>query len=202
LESLNRNLLKYFRFILIWFYNLFFYRILKNKEEKMKKINMFITLMIGSSLAVHADMHLEENMYAPARDMMAMDAAMNKIIEEKRQQNKENPIVFKDDKSFHEAPVAEFVEHNNSYVLEQVIEDDGQTKVEVTLVGNMLNIKSTTTTKDSMTTGSSSSSSSYVSISTQSMSIPSDSDAEGMEHHYQNGIVKVTLPKKKNQFRN
>jgi HSP20 family molecular chaperone IbpA len=156
--------------------------------------------MLGNSLCLQADMNLEENMYAPARDMMAMDAAMNKKIEEKRQQNRDNPIVFKDDKSFHEASVPEFVEENNSYVLEQTIEDATQTKVEVTMAGNMLNIKSTTTTKDSMSTGNSSSSSSYISISTQTLSIPSDADATGMKYQYTNGVVKVTLPKKNNQF--
>ena len=164
--------------------------------------NLIIAIILGTSIFVHAEnMHLEENMYAPARDMMAMDAAMNKKIEERRALNRANPIVFKDDKSFHEAPIAELVEHNNSYVLEQTIEDASETKIEVNVVGNMLNIKSTTTTKDSISTGNSSSSSSYISTSTQSMTLPFDADGQGMEHQYLNGILKVTLPKKNNQFK-
>ena len=168
---------------------------------KKNQINMFIAMMLGNSLLIQADMNLEENMYAPARDMVAMDEAMNRTIEERRALNRANPIVFKDDKSFHEAPMPEFVEKGNQYILEQTIEDSDKTKIEVALVGNMLSIKSTTTTKDTLSTGTSSSSSSYVSIDSQSLSIPADADGKGMVYEYKNGLLKVTLPKKNNQFK-
>ena len=151
-----------------------------------------------ATLPVMADMNLEENMYAPAREMMAMDEAMNKAIEQKRQENLANPIVFEDDISFHEAPIAEFVDYNSSYVLEKTIEDANNTKVSVSLANNVLTISSEISKEEKSSTNNSSLSSSYTSTTMETLSIPLDADTEKMEKSYENGLLKVLLPKKGN----
>jgi len=160
------------------------------------KINILLTLAIFNTLSIQADMNLEENMYAPARQMKMLDDAMERGIQEQHQKNLDNPIVFKDDKAFHEAPMVNLVEHDNSYTLEQNIEDAKSTKVKVSVSGNELRISTETKTKDSMNSGNSSHSSSYTSTTTQTISIPMDGNGNEMQHSYENGILKVTIPKR------
>lgn len=163
----------------------------------MSKINFIVSLVVLGTLTINADsMNLEEQMYAPARQMEMLNDSMNRGIEEQRQKNRENPIVFEDDKAFHEAPMVDFVEKENSYVLEEHVEDTNNTKVNVSVSGNTLSISMKTTKKDTMKSGNSSSSSSYTSTTSKTMTLPSDADGGKMQHSYENGILQVTVPKR------
>ena len=167
----------------------------------MKKIEIVVTLAILGTLSIDAkDMNLEEQMYAPARQMEMLNDAMNRGIEEQRQRNRENPIVFEDDKAFHDAPIAELIEKEKSYILEQNIDDANNTKVNVSISGNMLSISTETTRKDTMKSENSSSSSSYTSTTSTTITIPADADSRQMQHSYENGVLKVIIPKRE-QFK-
>lgn len=162
----------------------------------MKKIEIVVTLAILSTLSLDAtDMHLEEQMYAPARQMEMLNDSMNRGIEAQRKKNRENPIVFEDNQAFQDAPMVEFIDKGNQYLLEEPIEDANNTKVTVSISGNELSITMKTTRKDTMKSGNSSSSSSYTSTTSTTITIPADADARQMQHDYENGVLKVTIPK-------
>jgi len=154
-----------------------------------KIIKLTPVFFLFSSFPLFADVDLQKGMYDSAQEMMAMDEKMNRAIEE---HNKLNPN-WDDSIELKVTSVHDFEERENSYVLEREIADVNNTKIDVKLENRELTISTETTTvektefSESKTTSSSSS----------SLFIPNDADEGSMQKSYENGVLKITLSKRK-----
>ncbi|KIM06146.1 MAG: hypothetical protein KU29_09265 [Sulfurovum sp. FS06-10] len=162
---------------------------------KKKYLNFTLTLITLSSLSLVAeDMHLKENMYEPAKEMMQMDEAMNKAIEQRRA---ENATMAKSELTFDESPMVDFKPFEDGYALEKNITDANHTKVDVTVKDRMVTISTTTTKQHIMQLGEEVTHEDFVTSSMESLSLPSDADDTKLQSSYKQGVLKVTVPKKK-----
>ena len=157
-----------------------------------KYITIIPLLCVCCSVPVWADwtdINMQKGMYDSAEEMMAMDEKMNRAI---RQHNTSDP---KWDESIElkVASIHDFEEKKDSYVLEREIEENNQTKIDVKLENGQLTISTTTTVIEKTEF----SESKTMSSSSTSLFIPNDADETQMEQSYENGILKITFPKKR-----
>ncbi|MCK4442263.1 MAG: Hsp20/alpha crystallin family protein, partial [Sulfurovaceae bacterium] len=89
-----------------------------------------------------------------------------------------------------------FQDRKNDYYLEKNIPDTKNTKVKVTVVGDMIKIVTTTDIKKKITTQNGVEESSYSSSTTEELPIPFNSDISKMTKEYKNGVLKISIPKR------
>ncbi|MBU1667985.1 Hsp20/alpha crystallin family protein [bacterium] len=160
----------------------------------MFKTKTALHTLLLSSLVLLADtnLHLEENMYAPAREMMQMQEAMDKEMEQLNQQKQVIETLDGSEVEFRDEPISELKEMKESYLLEKTISDANHSTVNVSIEEEMIKILITKVKvvkmsdfKQEMST-----------TNTEMHFIPFDADATKLQSSYKEGLLKITLPKK------
>jgi len=92
--------------------------------------------------------------------------------------------------------IVDFEERENSYVLEREIEDNNNTKIELSINNGLLTIETTVREQEALQTETGVSYETTISKSSTSLYIPNDADQDTMKDIYKNGILKVIFLKK------
>lgn len=161
----------------------------------MFKTKITLATLLLSSLTLFADdfnKHLEENLYAPAREMMQMQDEMTKNMEALNQQEQVIESLDGSEVAFGDEPMSELQDMGKHYLLEKVISDANQSKVKVSIEENMIKILITKVKVVKMSDFKQEMSS----TNTEMHSVPIDADASKLQSTYTDGLLKVVLPKK------
>jgi len=153
-----------------------------------KIIKVMPLIFIIYSTTLFADIDRQRGIYDAAEEMMAMDEKMNRAIDRHNR-------LYLDDEDLDQEPtitINDFEEKEDSYQLTREISDYNQTKIEVQLRDGILTISTTRRVTEKTDI----SESTTISSSASSLFIPTDADEYGMRRSYNNGILKITLPKK------
>jgi len=94
-------------------------------------------------------------------------------------------------------PAPTFQDMGDKYYLEKLIANPKNSKVKVTLQGNMVKIETTTTKREHITTVHGMGESVSTSSTVEEISIPFDADSSKMRKEYKNGVLKITFLKKR-----
>ena len=162
----------------------------------MFKTKITLATLLLSSLTLFADdfnKHLEENMYAPAREMMQMQDEMTKNMEALNQQEQVVESLDGTEVPFSDEPMSELQDMGKDYLLEKVISDANHSKVKVSIEGDMIKILITKVKVVKMSDFKQEMSS----TNTEMHSVPLDADATKLKSTYTDGLLKIVLPKKK-----
>lgn len=153
----------------------------------MNKNNIKIVLILLFNLVLlKAEIDMEQGIYGAAEEMMAFDEKMNKLIAE------HNGVAYVKESS----PIEDFLETETSYVLEQNIEENNNTQIELDVKNGMLSIAVTIREIEEIKTANEISQEVTMSKSTRSLYIPHNADEKSMVEKYENGILKVIFLKK------
>ena len=162
----------------------------------MTTLQTTMTALLLSSLTLVADdfnNHLEENLYAPAKEMMEMQDNMTK---EMNRLNAQPQHIKNLDGSeaieFSDEPMSELKDMGNHYLLEKNISDANQSTVKVSIEENMIKILINKAKVIKM----SDFKQEMNATNTEMHSVPYDADATKMKSSYQEGLLTITLPKK------
>ena len=146
-----------------------------------------IGLFLFSYLTLFAEVDLQTGVYDAAEEMMAFDEKMNKLIAAHNGEDYEEERV---------SSIIDFEEKEDSYLLEREIEDNNNTKIELSINNGMLTIDTTVKEQEALQTETGVSYETTISKSSTSLYIPNDADQDTMQEIYKNGILKVTFLKK------
>jgi len=162
----------------------------------MNHTKIIYSSLLLSSLTLFADdfnKHLEENLYAPAKEMMEMQDNMTK---EMNRLNAQPQHIKNLDGSkaieFSDEPMSELKDMGNHYLLEKNISDANQSTVKVSIEENMIKILINKAKVIKM----SDFKQEMNATNTEMHSVPYDADATKMKSSYQEGLLTITLPKK------
>jgi len=150
----------------------------------LKKI---IGLFLFSYLTLFAEVDLQRGVYDAAEEMMAFDEKMSRLIAAHNGDDYEKEKV---------SSIVDFEEKENSYLLEREIEDNNNTKIELSIKNGLLTIDTTVREQEALQTETGVSYETTMSTSSTSLYIPVDADQETMQEIYKNGILKVIFLKK------
>lgn len=163
----------------------------------MLTIKITLTTLLLSSLTLLADnfnKHLEENLYAPAKEMMEMQDTMTQEMNRLNAQPQHiKTLDGNDTVAFTDEPMSELQDMGEHYFLEKSISDANQSTVKVSLEDGMIKILITKVKVVKM----SDFKQEMNATNTEMHSIPYDADISKLQSNYSNGVLKITLPKKK-----
>lgn len=163
----------------------------------MFKTKIALTTLLLSSLTLFADdfnKHLEENLYAPAKEMMEMQDAMTQEMNALNAQPQHiKTLDGSDAVTFTDEPMSELQDMGKNYLLEKTISDANQSTVKVSIEEEMIKILITKVKVVKMSDFKQEMSS----TNTEMHSIPYDADISKLQSNYSDGVLTITLPKKK-----
>ncbi len=135
-------------------------------------------------------------MYEGAKEIDMLNRSMEAGMKEHNQ--KMQPVLTtKSESIIDNSPIDSFQDLGDKLYLEKHIEDAKDTKVEVTVVNDMVKIVTTTTKKEKKITDSGMRESSYSSSTTEEIPIPFNGDISKLKKEYKDGVLKISIPKKK-----
>lgn len=162
----------------------------------MYNIQTVITTLLLSSLSLVADdfnKHLQENLYAPAKEMMEMQDTMTQEMNALNAQPQQiENLDGSKAMAFSDEPMSELNDMGDHYLLEKNISDANQSTVKVSIEEDMIKILITKAKVVKM----SDFKQEINATNTEMHSVPYDADATKMKSSYSDGLLKITLPKK------
>ena len=161
----------------------------------IKQKTFIMSLAFLANTAVYADfVDIQREVFEPIEEMRKMDEAMNRAIENRRQENK---VSMEEQQAIEmEEPMPEFVLYDKKYVLTKDINDAEHTKVKVKLEQGMVTISAVTTVVKKIVTETGTQDSSFQSTTEDSLSVPHDANPRSLKSTYKDGQLRVTLDKK------
>ncbi len=134
-------------------------------------------------------------MYEGAKEIEMLNRSMEAGMRQHNQ--KIQPVLTtKTETTIDNSPMDSFQDLGDRLYLEKHIEDANNTKVEVTVVNDMVKIVTTTTKKESKITANGMVESSYSSSTTEEIPIPFDGDVSKLKKEYRDGVLKISMPKR------
>lgn len=135
-------------------------------------------------------------MYEGAKEIDMLNRSMEAGMREHNQKIK--PVLTTtNEKSIDKSPMDSFQDLGDKLYLEKHIEDSKDTKVDITIVNNMVKIVTKTTKKEHKITDNGMAESSYSSSTTEEIPIPFSADISKLKKEYRDGVIKIYIPKKK-----
>jgi len=164
----------------------------------MKKYSIVTLALLFTSLgfATSVESLNLQSMYEGAKEVEMLNKAMEAGMQEHNQPRE--PILIETTQTVMEStPIEGFQELEEKFYLERVIEDSKNSKVTVTLTGNMVKIEIKTTKKEYKSSPNGMSESSSSSSSTEELSLPQNVDTNTFTKEYKDGILKIFIDKKR-----
>ncbi len=166
------------------------------KNYHLITLALFSATLISASELSDIDRLNLKYMYEGAKEMEMLNRSMEAGMKEHNQ--KVQPVTTETiEHTIDNFPIEDFKDLGDKFYLEKPIEDSKNTKVKVTVHGDMIKISTTATKKEQISTVHGTSESSYSSSSVEELPIPLDANIRKMRKEYKNGILKITIPKKK-----
>jgi len=162
----------------------------------MKNYHLITLTLVSSSIifASNIDSLNLKYMYEGAKEIEMLNKSMEAGMRQHNQ--KVQPILTETTESIIDnSPIEDFQDLGDRYYLERTIEDAKNTKVKVTIHGDMMKITTTTTKEKQISTVHGTTKSSYSSSSVEELPIPFDANIKEIKKVYLNGVLKVTIPK-------
>ncbi|HHB94290.1 MAG TPA: Hsp20/alpha crystallin family protein [Campylobacterales bacterium] len=165
----------------------------------MNKKYLLITILTCTTMSIASEADINSQnlkyMYEGAKEIEMLNRSMEAGMREHNQ--KVQPTLTQtSEKIIDNTPIENFQDRKNDYYLEKNIPDAKNTKVKVTVVGDMIKIVTTTDIKKKVTTENGMGESSFSSSTTEELPIPFNSNIHKMTKEYKNGILKISIPKK------
>jgi len=163
----------------------------------MKKYSMAIITLLYTSFgfATNVESLNLQSMYDGAKEVEMLNKSMERGMELHNQPSE--PILIESTETVMEnTPNEGFQDLGNKFYLERVIEESKNTKVTVTINGNMVKIATKTTKKEYKSTPNGMAESSVNSSSTEELSFPQNSDISTFRKEYNEGLLKLFVDKK------
>ncbi len=164
----------------------------------MKNYHLITLALISSTfiLASNIDSQNLKYMYEGAKEVEMLNKSMEAGMKEHNQ--KVQPISTETiEQTIDNSPIEDFKDLGNKFYLEKKIEDSKNTKVKVTVYEDIIKISTITTKKEQISTVHGTTESSYNSSSIEELPIPLNANIKKMKKEYKNGILKITIPKKR-----
>ena len=164
----------------------------------MKKYSIVTIALLFTTFgfATNVDSLNLKSMYEGAKEMDMLNKSMEAGMKEHNQ--KVQPLLLETTThSIDKSPIEDFKDLGDKFYLEKPIEDSKNTKVKVTIHGEMIKISTETTKKEQISTVHGTTESSYSSNSVEELPIPFEADITKMKKEYKNGILKITILKKR-----
>ncbi len=157
----------------------------------MSKISIKIALLTCFlfQYTLYAEIDLQKGMYDAADEMIRFDEKMNQAIAE------HNQIDVNDEEQLHNM-INDFEEREYDYLLEQEIPNSEHTKVEVKLENGLLTITTSNIEKKQLIEELNISNITTMTSTSTSLFIPNNANEYKMKKSYNNGILRITFPKK------
>jgi len=165
----------------------------------MNKKYLLTTILAYTAIAIASEADINSQnlkyMYEGAKEIEMLNKSMEAGMREHNQ--KVQPLITQTSEHIIDnTPIEDFQDRKNDYYLEKHIADAKNTKVKVTIVGDIIKIVTTTEIKKKITTENGIGESSYSSSTTEELPIPFNSDITKMTKEYKNGVLKISIPKK------
>jgi HSP20 family molecular chaperone IbpA len=157
-------------------------------------------LVISSTVALSSASDVDslnlKYMYEGAQEIEMLNRSMEAGMKQHNQPVQ--PISTETiERTIDNTPVLTFQDMEDRYYLERLIDNPKNTKVKVTIHGDMVKIETTTTKREHITTVHGMGESVSTSSTVEEISIPFDADSSKMKKEYKNGILKITFLKKR-----
>ena len=135
-------------------------------------------------------------MYEGAKEIDMLNRSMEAGMREHNQ--KTQPVLTTtNETTIDKTPIDTFQDLGDKFYLEKHIEDSKDTKLEVSIVNDMVKIVTTTTKKENKITDNGMAESSYSSSTTEEIPIPFSGDVSRLKKEYKDGVLKISIPKKR-----
>ncbi|NEW60603.1 Hsp20/alpha crystallin family protein [Sulfurovum sp. bin170] len=161
-----------------------------------KTLTITLNAILLTTITAVSEVNLEEEMYAPAREMMMLDRAMERGMDEHNQKVQNVNTIIDEGVTIDNSPMTSFQEFDKKYELVENIDDPKNTKVKVSIEGSGVKIEATTETSEKSKTQAGVVESSSSSSTVQVIPIPFDADGQKMKSVYIDGVLIITVPKK------
>lgn len=164
----------------------------------MKKIVW--TVVSGLVLATSGAMATEKTPdtgFNPFEEMQKMQKEMDSIFRRFHQKMMKDDMYSKFTFSFPSTPAMDLADKGDNYILKADIPGAEKDKINITVEDNVLKIEAETT-KDKKEKGKGYlKQERFASSYMRMITLPEDANAEKFESEYKNGVLKITIPKKK-----
>jgi HSP20 family molecular chaperone IbpA len=166
------------------------------RKYHLTTLVLFSATMLSASELSDIDRLNLKYMYEGAKEIEMLNRSMEAGMREHNL--KVQPISTEsEERIIDNTPIEDFQDLGDKFYLERTVEDSQNSKVKVTIQGDMLRISTTTTKKEQISTVHGTTESSYSSNSVEELTIPLDADISKMKKVYRDGVLKITIPKKK-----
>lgn len=164
----------------------------------MKKV---ILAMVSSLLLtvpnVMATEQTSDIVFNPFEEILKMQKEMDSIFERFHQKMMKDDMFSKFTFSFPSTPAMDLVDKGDSYVLKADMPGAEKNKIDITVEDRVLKIEAETS-KDKKEKGKGYlKQERFTSSYMRMITLPEDSNAKKFESEYKDGVLKVTIPKKK-----
>jgi HSP20 family molecular chaperone IbpA len=158
-----------------------------------KTLKITLSTVLLSTITITANVDLEKEMYAPAREMQMLDRAMERGMDEHNQKVQPIVTIIDEGTTMDNSPMVAFQEFDGEYRLTETIDNYKNTEIKVTIEGDSVKIEASTKESQKSNQGAFKEVSS---TTTEVISIPFDGDSSKMKKIYRDGVLTITMPKK------
>jgi len=164
----------------------------------MKQIvsTLFMVLVLSTS-GVIAIEKSSDTSFNPFEEIQKMQKEMDSIFERFHQKMTKEDMFSKFTLSFPSTPAMDIVDEGDNYVLQVDMPGAEKNKIDITVEERVLKIEAETS-KDKKEKGKGYlKQERFTSSYMRMITLPEDANAKKLESEYKNGVLKITIPKKK-----
>lgn len=164
----------------------------------MKQIvSTLLTGLVLATSGVMATEKIPDTAFNPFEEMRKMQKEMDSLFERFHQKMMKEDMFSKFTFSFPSTPAMDLVEKEDNYVLKADIPGAEKDKIDITVKDGVLKIEAEIS-KDKKEEGKGYlKQERFVSSYMRMITLPEDANAEKFEREYEDGVLKITIPKKK-----
>jgi HSP20 family protein len=164
----------------------------------MKQIvSVLVTSLVLATSGVMATEKTLDTSFNPFEEIQKMQQEMGKIFERFHQKMMKEDMFSKFTFSFPSIPAMDLIDEGDSYVLETDIPGVEKNKIDITVEDRVLKIEAETS-KDKKEKGKGYlKQERFTSSYMRMITLPQDANANKFESEYKDGVLKITIPKKK-----
>ncbi len=160
-------------------------------------ISALVTSLVLTTSSVMATEKTPDTSFNPFEEIQKMQEEMGKIFERFHQKMMKEDMFSKFTFSFPTTPAMDLVDEGDNYVLQADIPGAEENKINITIEDNVLKIEAETS-KDKKEEGKGYlKQERFVSSYMRIITLPEDANAKKFESDYKDGVLKITIPKKK-----
>lgn len=164
----------------------------------MKKLLMIplIASMFAVS-GVNADSSKQADVYNPFEEMRKMQQEMDQIFQKFHERMMKEDIFSTFPSSFPATPAMDLKDNGDSYLLKMDIPGSEKNEINITTKDGVLTVEAKSKKEESDKSKGFIKHERFEGVYMRSMTLPQDADGDKLESDYKNGVLTITIPKKK-----